>query len=97
MPHDRGSEHFEKAYEAIYRIEDMEELKKLNALVIQQMRALGRRTARTMHVGMRVKVKSDRRHVPFYGVITKIGQKNVVVREDNAGLWRVHAANCEPA
>lgn len=70
-------------------VESQDDLREINAFVVERMRSLARRKAMTFQVGQMVywEGKNGRQE----GRISKVMQKNLVVDTAGNGRWKVNA------
>lgn len=73
---------------AISHITDVDELRKLNTLVITNINDANRRLKFSFRCGDRVEFTSNKNH-GAKGTVIDIMTKNVSVRDDNGTKWRV--------
>lgn len=85
-----------QASDAIYRVDNVSDLYALNKLIVQQLRALGKRATRKFVRGNRVQFRSTKYGRVVQGTVIKVGYKNLQVLESTTNMtWRVSAAVCE--
>lgn len=74
-----------------------DDLNELIMAVKYRRLVLGQEVKRSVTTGMTVKFKNSRTGKIVTGTVEKINRKNVMVREQNFGLWRVPSTMIEVA